>query len=113
MKNMTLDVPGMYGDHHVLRVRQALLAMTGVSEVTASAARRKVAVRFDETATSAEAIREALASAGYAPERRACHDPVPQETRRRLCLVCGAGPHHYHRAQRPRDGGRFPALLDR
>jgi copper chaperone CopZ len=69
MKNMTLDVPGMYGDHHVLLVRQVLLALEGVGEVTASAARRKVAVRFDETVSSAEAIQEALASVGYAPEQ--------------------------------------------
>ena len=65
MKNLVLDVPGMYGDHHVLVVREVLLGLGGVSQVTASAGRRKVAVGFDEKVTSAEAIQEALASAGY------------------------------------------------
>jgi copper chaperone CopZ len=68
MKNIVLDVPRMYGDHHVLPVRQALLGVAGVDKVTASAARRKVAVQYDETATSAEAIRQALDAAGYTPE---------------------------------------------
>ena len=54
----------MYGDHHVLRVRETLLGIKGVDAVTASAARRKVAVTFDEKATSADAIRAALDQAG-------------------------------------------------
>ena len=68
MKSIVLDVPRMYGDHHVLPVREALLGVSGVSEVAASAARRKVEVQYDETATSAEALQEALAAAGYSPE---------------------------------------------
>jgi len=68
MNALVVDVPAMYGDHHVLRVRQALLDIKGVDEVTASAARRRVAVKFDETVTSAEAVRAALDKAGYAPE---------------------------------------------
>jgi copper chaperone CopZ len=80
MKNVVLDVPAMYGDHHVLGVRQVLLGMDGVKEVTASGARRKVAVQFDETATSAEAIQEKLASAGYSPEAAAAtHFPKRHE----------------------------------
>jgi copper chaperone CopZ len=69
MKQVVVDVPGMYGDHHVLGVREALLAAKGVSEVTASAARRKVAVKFDEAVTSPDAIREVLAAAGYSPDQ--------------------------------------------
>lgn len=69
MKQVVVDVPGMYGDHHVLRVREVLLGAKGVTEVTASAARRKVAVRFDEGATSPEAIGEALAAAGYSADQ--------------------------------------------
>jgi copper chaperone CopZ len=61
MARIVVDVPGMYGDHHVLRVREALLGISGVQEVTASAARRQVAVRFDETATSDQAIQDSLA----------------------------------------------------
>ena len=68
MKQVVIDVPGMYGDHHVLQVRQVLLGTKGVSAVTASAARRKVAVRFEEADTSPGAIAEALFSAGYPPQ---------------------------------------------
>jgi copper chaperone CopZ len=67
MKRTVIDVPGMYADHHVLRLRQALLDTEGVSEVIASAARRKVAVQFDETRTSPEAIRDVLTTSGYSP----------------------------------------------
>jgi copper chaperone CopZ len=69
MRNLILQVPTMYGDHHVLLVRQALLDTPGVHDVTASAARRVVLVRFDETAASPEAIRSALQVAGYPPEQ--------------------------------------------
>jgi len=67
MNTLVMDVPAMYGDHHVLRVRQALLAVKGVDEVTASAARRSVAVKFDETFASADSIGSALTEAGYPP----------------------------------------------
>jgi copper chaperone CopZ len=67
MQQIILDVPAMYGDHHVMRVRQVLLEAEGVKDVTASGARRKVAVQFDEKATSADAITKALLSAGYDP----------------------------------------------
>jgi copper chaperone CopZ len=67
MNNTVIDVPAMYADHHVLRVRQALLDTEGVADVVASAAKRKVAVSFDEKTTSAEALGTVLASAGYPP----------------------------------------------
>jgi len=69
MNNTVIDVPAMYADHHVLKVREALLGLKGVTEVVASSAKRKVAVSFDESATSPEALREALASAGYSPDQ--------------------------------------------
>ncbi len=78
MKDAVIDVPAMYGDHHVLRVREALLGTKGVSGVEASAARRSVAVRFDETATSLAAVREALISAGYTPEQTLAMSEFPK-----------------------------------
>ena len=71
MRKIVVDVPEMYGDHHVLRVREALLNAAGVSEVTASSARRKVAVAFDESVTTPEALRDAIAAAGYSFEVQA------------------------------------------
>ena len=111
MNSTIIDVPAMYADHHVLRVRQALLDIEGVAEVVASAARRKVAVSFDEKAASPEALRAALATAGYPPDQIAGDDRVPEEARGRLGLVHGPQPHDRHRAQGSRDGRRFPPLL--
>jgi len=65
MKDAVIDVPSMYADHHVLRVREALLGLSGVSEVRASAARRKILVRFDEAQTSQDAVEDALKAVGY------------------------------------------------
>jgi copper chaperone CopZ len=65
MQTITLDLPAMYGDHHVPPVRQTLLNLEGVKDVVASAARRKVTVAFDEAAASPDSIRAALEKAGY------------------------------------------------
>ena len=67
MKQTVVNVPAMWADHHVLLVRKALLDLKGVDEVQASSARRSVLVKFDEKATSLEAIQQALTAAGYSP----------------------------------------------
>ncbi len=64
-----MEVPSMYADHHVLRVREALCAVPGVAEVVAGAARRRVLVRFDEGVTSPEVLRETLRAHGYPPDQ--------------------------------------------
>jgi copper chaperone CopZ len=69
MSQTVINVPGMWADHHVLRLREALLGVKGVNEVIASAARRTVVVRFDEAAVSAEQIQDAVTAAGYPPEQ--------------------------------------------
>ena len=38
MPKATLDVPGLWADHHVTAVREALTGLEGVDEVYASAA---------------------------------------------------------------------------
>ena len=78
MKDAVIDVPSMYADHHVVRVREALLGLSGVSDVTASAARRKVLVRFDESETSLDAVRETLSAAGYVPDQIPVMGGFPQ-----------------------------------
>ena len=78
MKDIVIDLPAMYGDHHVLRVREALLAVKGVSDVRASAARRSVAVRFDEAVTSPEFISEAVISEGYTPQQMPVMNEFPK-----------------------------------
>jgi len=68
MQQTVVNVPAMWADHHVLIVRKALLDLKGVNEVQASSARRSVLVKFDEKATSLEAVQQALAAAGYSQD---------------------------------------------
>lgn len=65
MNTLTLEVPAMYGDHHVVEVRRILLAMPGVEDVYASSSFHVVEVQHDPAQASAEAIQAALAEAGY------------------------------------------------
>jgi excisionase family DNA binding protein len=65
MENVLLDVPAMYADHHVIAVRQALLAVSGVEDVWASSAWQQVQVTFDPTSTSPDHLTRALEQAGY------------------------------------------------
>lgn len=65
MEKLTLDLPAMYGDHHVLEVRRMLLGMPGVAEVYASSAFQVVEVTYDPAQVSAEAITALLEEAGY------------------------------------------------
>jgi copper chaperone CopZ len=74
MKVLSLELPAMYGDHHVLEVRRILHELPGVSNVYASSAFRMVEVEYDEAAIAAEAIEQVLNDAGYLGEL-----PMPAE----------------------------------
>ena len=78
MAKIALSLPTMYGDHHVLRVREVLLGAAGVREVAASAARRSVSVGFDEATTSADTLRTVLEEAGYPSLPVAEAAPLPK-----------------------------------
>jgi copper chaperone CopZ len=78
MKKTVIKVPGMWADHHVLRVRQALLGLEGVGDVVASSARRTVLVHFDEATLSEDGIRQALEAAGYPPEQPPAMIELPE-----------------------------------
>lgn len=67
MARLTSSVPTMFADHHVLKVKEALLALDGVQEVVASSAWQAVVVSYDESKTGPEAIEKALTGAGYEP----------------------------------------------
>ena len=68
MKTTTINVPNMYGDHHVLEVRRILLEAPGVEDVYASSAFRIVEVTFDEAKVSEVEISQTLGEAGYLGE---------------------------------------------
>ncbi len=65
MTKTVIDVPAMYGDHHVLEVRRILLALPGVQAVNASSAFKAVEIEFDPAQTGIEALTATLADAGY------------------------------------------------
>ena len=75
VEKTTINVPAMYGDHHVQEVRQMLTQLPGVESVYASSCFRMVEVDFDPTAVSAIAINTKLEEAGYLDEWS-----VPEET---------------------------------
>ena len=65
MKKVVLDVPALWADHHVLKVRDALVPLGGVDEVYASAAWKKVLVKYDPKKIKPADLEKALADAGY------------------------------------------------
>ncbi len=67
LQKETISLPAMYGDHHVVEVRQIVTALPGVKEVRASASRRKIFITFDRAQVTLEAISAALAQGGFAP----------------------------------------------
>jgi copper chaperone CopZ len=67
MEKTVIDVPKMYADHHVEKVRDALLQLDGVEEITASSAFRRLVVGYDPQRLNASAIEESLRVAGYGP----------------------------------------------
>jgi copper chaperone CopZ len=68
MASLTLSAPTMFADHHVLKAREALLALSGIDDVYASSAWQAVIVTYDPAAIQPEAIEKALAQAGYGPD---------------------------------------------
>ncbi len=65
MNTITIDLPKMYADHHVVEVRRILLAMPGVEEVYASSAFRVVRARIDPARVSEADLCAQLEAAGY------------------------------------------------
>lgn len=64
-ERLILTIPRLYADHHVQKVREILLGLAGVDDVRASAMDAQVAVVYRADKIQPEAIREALAQAGY------------------------------------------------
>lgn len=75
MEKVSIELPTMYGDHHVVEVRRILFGIAGVEEVYASSGFQMVEINYDQEQTSPEAIKIALANAGYTGEL-----PAPLET---------------------------------
>jgi copper chaperone CopZ len=65
MTTISIELPSLYGDHHVVEVRRLLLEMPGVKEVYASSCFHVVDVGFDSELVDEEKIRQKLEEAGY------------------------------------------------
>jgi copper chaperone CopZ len=75
MKVLTLNLPAMYADHHVVEVKRLLSELPGVEEVYASSAFYAARVTYDPARVNEEQINARLAEAGYLGEL-----PIPTET---------------------------------
>ena len=87
MEKVVLEVPTLWADHHVLKVRDALTNLEGVEEVYASSAWKQVLVSYDSAKTDLATIEKTLAEAGYTvgPASAVGESPVlvqPSEIRR-------------------------------
>ena len=74
METLSLELPAMYGDHHVVEVRRLLLEMPGVTDVYASSSFQVVEVAFEPDKADADAVKARLDEAGYLGEL-----PIPAE----------------------------------
>ena len=68
MERYTLDLPAMYGDHHVTEVRRLLLELPGVQDVYASSAFHYVEVLYDPAKIHSDNFTARLEQAGYLGE---------------------------------------------
>ena len=76
MEELTLRVPDMWADHHVLAVRELLKQDGGVASITASARDTVVQVLYDAAQTNPEQITARLSEAGY-PAGQGEAGPLP------------------------------------
>ncbi len=65
MEKLQLNVPNLWADHHVLKVRALLTALPGVQDVISSSAFRMVMVSYDPALITPGAIMAELEEGGY------------------------------------------------
>jgi copper chaperone CopZ len=74
-RKCTIDLPAMYGDHHVVEVRRILLELPGVQDVYASSSFRAVEVTYDPDQINDLEISVKLDEAGYLGEWTILSEP--------------------------------------
>ena len=65
MASLSLELPTMFGDHHVIEVRRILLEFDGVSDVYASSGFGVVELEYNSKKTPKKDLVGALEKAGY------------------------------------------------
>jgi len=74
MESLTLKLPAMFADHHVVEVRRVLSSLPGVGDIYASSAFLSAEIEYEPDLISPEEIERALKTAGYLEAL-----PVPEE----------------------------------
>ena len=67
MDELTLTIPGLWADHHVLRIQDALATLDGLERVEASAKDRTLTLLIDPSRLDAARVADHLAAAGSPP----------------------------------------------
>ncbi len=80
MEKITLSVPALYADHHVIAIKQLLSPIAGVEKVVASSAFKEVTIEFDAAKTSEDVLVKTLTAAGYAPGQEQVVERTPDAT---------------------------------
>lgn len=93
MKTVTIELPTMYGDHHVIEVKRLLMAIPGVEEVYASSRFGIVEVEYDPEKVNDLEISMKLDEAGYLGEWS-----IPIETNVAAQQDTGRKPYFRHTA---------------
>jgi len=68
MQTLTLNLPVLFGDHHVIEVRRILQSLPGVVNVYVSSCFQLADIHYDPAQITPEALESALAEAGYLQE---------------------------------------------
>ena len=68
MEKITLNLPKMYADHHVMEVRHILLKIPGIKDVFASSSFQIVEIGYDPAEVKSEHFIAELTKAGYLGE---------------------------------------------
>jgi|GEM_PF-189811 len=85
MSKVSITVPAMYGDHHVLEVRRILLELPGIEDVNASSCFQTVEITYDPGKINPDEFTAKLDQAGYLGELQIPIEtgrPVSQEAKR-------------------------------
>ncbi len=93
MKTVTIELPTMYGDHHVIEVRQILMAIPGIEDVYASSSFGIVKISYDSEEVNDLEIAMKLDEAGYLGEWS-----IPIETGSTQQQESGRKPYFRHTA---------------
>jgi hypothetical protein len=65
MESFSVDLPFLFGDHHVIEVRKLISELPGVQDVYASSSFHMVEVKYDPALLDPQLIMTTLQDAGY------------------------------------------------